>query len=84
MEEALSYYKRAEELKPNNPKVLLCVARTHHELENYESVSETYRKIKDLDPDLANRFAYLDLKGEEDLRAAESSRIKEVVLWEEE
>ncbi len=82
MQRALSYYNRADSLRPNNPKILLCVARVHHELENYRTVMDLYGTIKELDPDLADRFAYLDLRNEEVVRASESSKVKEEVIWE--
>jgi len=38
MKGALSYYNKAYTVAPDNPKVLLCVARANHELENYGSL----------------------------------------------
>ena len=63
--------------------MLLTVARVNHEMENYGTVNEAYGKLKYLDPDLAQQFAYLDLRGDEALRAASIGGIKEVVIWEE-
>jgi hypothetical protein len=83
MREALGYFQRAYEKEPDNPRVLLCIARTNHELENYGEAKVAYNTLKALDPELANRFAYLDLRGEEAARAAEISQAKEVVIWEE-
>ncbi len=84
MEKALEYYKRASAEAPDNPKVLLCVARVNHELENYKQVKRSYDKLKLIDPDLADQFAYLEIRGEEASRSAEMSAVKEVVLWDEE
>ena len=84
MKEALEYYQRASNVEPDNPKVLLSIARTSHELENYGTVRETYEKLKLLDPELAERFSYLDLRGEEASRAAEINEVMEVVVWDEE
>jgi len=81
---ALVYYQRASAKDPDNPKVLLSVARCSHELENYGLVRESYDKLKTLDPDLAEQFAYLALRGEEAARAAEISEVMEVVVWDEE
>ncbi len=83
-EKALEYYERAAIIAPNKPKVLLFVARANHALENYDETKHSYTKLKELDPELASRFAYLDLKGEEADRAAEIGQIKSVVIWEEE
>ncbi len=84
MKEALEYYERASDIEPDNPKVLLSIARTSHELENYGTVREAYGKLKLLDPELAERFAYLDLRGEEATRAAEINEVMEIVVWDEE
>jgi len=83
MEDALIYYERAEGEAPDNPRVILSIARVNHELENYGSVRRSYERLRTLDPELATRFAYLDLRGEEASRAAELSAVKDVVLWEE-
>jgi tetratricopeptide (TPR) repeat protein len=84
MEKALDYYERASLTEPDNPKVLLCLARANHELENYGSARKAYSRLKNVDPDLAAQFSYLDLRGEEASRAAEMSAVKGVVVWEEE
>ncbi|MEA1911527.1 MAG: tetratricopeptide repeat protein, partial [Spirochaetota bacterium] len=84
IKEALQYYERAVEKDPDNPKALLSVARAAHELENYGTVRESFEKLKTIDSGLAERFAYLDLRGDEAARAAEVSEITEVVVWDEE
>lgn len=81
---ALGYYERAERQDPENPKVLLCVARTNHELENYGLVRRSYEKLKTIDAALADQFAYLDFRGDEASRAADASGVKELVIWDEE
>lgn len=80
---ALRYYERAAAIEPDNPKVLLSIARAGHELENYETVKDSYDKLKLIDPALAEQFAYLDLRGDKAARAAEVSEIMEVVVWDE-
>jgi tetratricopeptide (TPR) repeat protein len=72
---ALKYYQRAYIKEPDNPKVLLSIARAGHELESYGTVRESYEKLTLLDPELAERFAYLELRGEEADRAAEISEV---------
>ena len=80
---ALGYYERAQKKDPQNPRALLGVARTNHALENYGQVREAYTALKAIDPDLAARFSYLDLRGEEATRAAEAGKAAEVLIWEE-
>jgi tetratricopeptide (TPR) repeat protein len=82
--EALDYYEEAEEVAPDRPDVLLNIARTHHQLENYGLARRAYATLQDTSPSLANRFTYLNLRGEEAARAAEAGDVAGVVLWSEE
>ena len=82
--DSLEFYERAERISPDNPKVLLAVARVHHNLENFGSVQDAYGRLKEIDPGLAARFSYLDLRGEEATRAAEIGQVTGVVVWDEE
>ncbi len=82
-EKALDYYNRAYAKDPENPRVLLAVAKASHDLEDYFRVKKVYAELKAKDPDLALQFAYLDLKGEEATRAANVAGVSGVVVWEE-
>ena len=81
--EALVYYERAQAISPDDPKVVLALARTHHELENYDRARAWYGMLKAMSPELAFRYTYLDLQGEAATRAASAGQ-KERVLWEDE
>jgi tetratricopeptide (TPR) repeat protein len=83
-EEALGYYQRVLDRNGRNRTALLGVARCNHELENYGFVSKTYEKLRTVDPDMAARFAYLDLRGDEANRAADAAGVMDTVVWEEE
>jgi hypothetical protein len=83
MDKAAEYYTRANKMDPNNSTVLLCVARVNHALENYEIAKKAYAKLQEVDPDLAQKFAYLNLRGDEATRAADVSGLRKVVVWEE-
>ena len=80
---ALEYYTRAQAIMPDSPSVLLAAARMNHELENYEAAEKIYFKLREKDPALAAKYAYLDLKGDEGTRAADVAALKETVYWEE-
>ncbi len=84
METALKYYDRAAKQQPDNPKVLLCVARANHELENYGSARRSYNKLREINPELANQYAYLDMRGDEATRASDAKRMKKMMVWDEE
>jgi tetratricopeptide (TPR) repeat protein len=80
---SLEYFQRAQRKAPDDPHVLLGLARVHHELENYGEAKLAYDSLKRLDPDLANRFSYLGLRGEEAARAAQISQSKMTMIWED-
>jgi tetratricopeptide (TPR) repeat protein len=83
MEEALGFYTRADKVKPDNPKILLALARTNYALGNYEATEVAFNKVKAADAGLAEDYAYLELKGEEGFRAADIT-LKGEILWNEE
>ena len=84
LKKAQGYYERAARKAPDDPKALLCLARVYHDTENYGLVKEAYDRLKNLDPDLAQQFSYLDMKGEEATRAADVTGVREVMVWGEE
>jgi len=83
MDSALKYYQRAYKKAPTNATVLLCVARASHAEENYATAKQAYGELKLQDPALAQRFAYLDLRGEEATRAADAAQLTGVVIWQQ-
>jgi tetratricopeptide (TPR) repeat protein len=83
MDNALRYYNRAYKKAPTNATVLLCVARANHAEENYATAKKAYGELKAQDPNLAQKFAYLDLRGEEATRAADASQMGKVVIWQQ-
>jgi tetratricopeptide (TPR) repeat protein len=80
---AREFYSRAEKRSPDHPKVLLSLARANHQLENYTTTRDAYTKLQQVSPELAERFSYLDLQGEEASRATDISTVRDLVLWEE-
>jgi hypothetical protein len=82
-EGALDYANRAQKLWPANPLVLLSQARVNHELENYGMAKIAYEKLKGVDPAMAEKYAYLQQKGEEGVRAAALSGLLGSVEWGE-
>jgi len=78
---ALAYYEWAQSNDPDDPQVLLAVARANHALENYGSVRVAYDKLQQVAPEVALRFDYLALRGEEATRAARAGGVEDTVLW---
>ena len=80
---ALDYYGRAYKRVPNNPAVLVGLAKANYEIENYGNVKQYYQKLESIDSDIALKFSYLVSK-DEGLGRASSQRAKEAVEWDEE
>jgi hypothetical protein len=80
----LVYFERAHAVNPTSPNVLLCLARTHYQLELYEKTREYYTLLKEVEPELAGRYAYLVVRTKEEVRAQEFISFGPDVLWEEE
>ena len=82
--DALSYYHQASDFDPNNPRVLLAIAKVDQQLKNYGEMRQNYQKLKDLDPSLADRYAYLGEGTDLGARAADVGTERLTVLWETE
>jgi tetratricopeptide (TPR) repeat protein len=80
---ALQFYERAKTLQPDDPDVLIGLARTHFELEQYLQAEEQYRTAELLDPETAERFSYVVSENSEAGRAS-SAQIRSIVIWDEE
>jgi tetratricopeptide (TPR) repeat protein len=82
MDKSLQYYKRAERIAPDNPAILLGIARVHYELANFEDVNLAYNKVKVLAPEIASQYAYLasETAG---LGRASSANNRKGAIWEE-
>lgn len=81
---ALDYYEEARGLAPERREVLLGLARTQHELENYEPAGRAYAALEEVAPELASRFEYLAFRGDESARASDPAQLRGVVIWAEE
>ena len=81
--DALSFYQRAFKQSPHEPLVLLGLARCNQQLQNFGLVSAEYEELRNLNPELAARFAYLQAQGEESTRKAEASQMADTVAWME-
>jgi tetratricopeptide (TPR) repeat protein len=81
---AKRYYEKAYDRAPKNKVVLLNLAKVNYELGRYSQVDTYYSALKKQDAELAQRFAYLDLKGgDSGARASNAQQMKEEMLWEE-
>lgn len=83
IDEAVALYDRAYKKNPKSAPLLLALARIQYESENNGAAKRYYRELRDVDPGLADRYAFLELKGEEGARAAEASGLKNAITWVE-
>ena len=81
---ARTWYQRALAVKSEDPRAILALARTDHELENYGNVRTYYGQLQKLNPRLAADYRYLDLRASDSVRAQEAARLRSFVIWEEE
>jgi tetratricopeptide (TPR) repeat protein len=82
-EEALNYYRKAKQKRPSSMQAAVGIAKANYELENYSKTKAAYSDIRQKDPDLAERFAYLVSESGETGKASAAMK-KETVLWAEE
>ena len=79
IEAAIHQYRSAVELSPDDPVVLLPLARAYHAAGDYVSAKEVYEEIKRIQPDLAASNEYL-LLGER-ARSDEAHRRSSMTDW---
>ncbi|HET6452163.1 MAG TPA: hypothetical protein VFI08_12675 [Spirochaetia bacterium] len=79
---ALACYAQANEIVPNNPHVIVALAKVNQELQNYPELQKYYDKLKGIDPTLAGQYAYLGQGKESGARAADVATERRNVIWE--
>jgi tetratricopeptide (TPR) repeat protein len=84
LEQAKDYYQRAYRKDPENPTILVSLAKVAHDLEEYGEAEEAYNKLRVVSPKLAQQFDYLAVQGTGTARAGDTDSKRGVVLWEEE
>lgn len=82
LEKALDYYGRAFGTRPDDPTVLISLARTHFELEEYPPAAKRYREAQIIDPVAAKEYAYIVSENRDQARAS-AAQERTKVLWGE-
>jgi len=80
---ALNYYERILLREPNNSRAQLGVTRANYQLGNAWKTQSSFLKLTEMNPDLAQRYAYLDSSGGA-TRAGTGNLREESVLWSSE
>ncbi len=81
--DAADLYEQAQDLAPENPFILLAVAKVHHELENYGMAERAYTTLQEVAPVVAADFEYLQFRGSDAARASDAADQRNVILWGE-
>lgn len=85
--EAGECYESALEARPENPRILLALVKVEQELQNAERALSLYRRLVELDPELAERVEYVSTAGVAAEDAAGRSDAAEaawrVLQWED-
>jgi tetratricopeptide (TPR) repeat protein len=83
IDRALEMFDRAQSIRGDDPTVLISLARTHFDLEQYVPAAERYREVEVLDPELASEFAYIVNENRDSGRAS-AAQSRSRVIWDEE
>lgn len=80
---ALVYYNQAQSIDPNDPNVLLSIAKANAELENFGTAKASYAKLQQVDPQLAEAYSYLG-QGPAGVatRSADVAQERRTVVWD--
>ena len=83
-ESAVLYFTQALEYRPNNRAALIGLARAKYELDVFTEADELYEQIKEIDPDLAERYSYLSSRVEGSVSQASSAADRKGdMVWDE-
>jgi tetratricopeptide (TPR) repeat protein len=81
LEMAQPFYQRAYDVAPFDPRVLLSLATANHRLKNYGNAQRNWEKLQNIDPDLAEKYSYLNIPDENAYESAEGIDEKDIVVW---
>ncbi len=82
-DDAQVWYRSAAAIVPDNELVIAGLARTSYEKEEYQEAQNWYTKLKTMNPEIANQYAYIGSTSGTVMRAS-ASRDKGKTFWDEE
>lgn len=81
---ALEQYQLAARREPQNPAVLLALARIYHQAGQFDLARAKHRELSAVDRQLAERFAYLEGTGDATPeRTSDAESLRRQVVWAE-
>jgi tetratricopeptide (TPR) repeat protein len=80
---ALSYYQRAQRLKPEDASTMLRIAQLYRKMGNASEAEASFRRLAGLDPGLAVRYSDVAAPTSAEGRAAEQASERETMIWQE-
>ncbi len=80
---ALAFYEKAEKMAPDNPEVILSLARINYELDNYYKATEYLNKLKELSPPDADANSYIESQNTGAIMNKALDNLKGEVRWAE-
>ena len=83
IKDAQEYYLRAYDVKSDNPRILINLARVHFDLEEYVDARKRYKEAELLDPAVAERYSYI-VSGNSGTARASAAADRDEVFWDEE
>jgi tetratricopeptide (TPR) repeat protein len=82
LREARRHFQRASRISPDNPDVLIGLARVQFDLENYQDARSNMELAKVIAPERAEPFAYITGGGTQTGRASSAQR-RTIIDWSE-
>ena len=83
-EEAIPYFEQALRLQPGAKAALLGLARAKYELDQFAESDALFSAVREMDPALADRFAYLSSRIEGSASRASAVADRRDMLWSDE
>ena len=84
LKQSKAFYEKAEQTSPDNPEVLISLARINYELDNYYTASQYYNRFKEISPDTAEINSYLISQNKGAIMNKALENLKGDVRWVEE
>jgi Tfp pilus assembly protein PilF len=83
-EESVRYFEQALRLQPEAKAALLGLARAKYELDQFSESDALFAVVREIDPALADSFAYLSSRIDASASRASAVADRKAMLWSDE